>query len=651
MIKKEKNMISITNISKRMAQCSLMLILFLAQSVVSSAQVKLYMEDFAIANGETKTVSLILDNDKEATVLQAKIDLPYGLEYVDESVAKTDRFQRGSGTVQVSEITDPLVIVETGGTIAAGEGAVITFQVTRTTPIDGDFVISLSELIVSDADGNQLNTEEEMEVNVKFLGLQDCKFAAVQNSVEMMEDDEFQFDITLTNEGVSNLTAFQGKLTLPEGLEIVPGEDGQFIYSDRTPSPLQFTFKEFDGYTTFVLSSSSQITKITGTSGTIFSFKVKATKTIESGVIKLEDLYVSAETGQSAKCEDVNIDIKVTVNPQTEALKKLKAEADAAIEDLRKQLSDVEATIKGYEYVKDAYDQEIADLNNKIDATAFAFALAFDDKTLNAEEVEAAIAELEGAITELSEKAADAEETYKTANKPSIEAIYSDAETAIELAKAEIDEKFGEYAPSSTYENKFNQLAKELVDAKAALDNVDFTDIDKAIEALETAKDLVAQQEATILDIKSTAAYKAQKATIEGVENEANAITYNEDLYTINDLKSIKAQQKDIADAIAEVKQAIEDNLMSEETSPYAENDNIMAAIEDINEKIADLKQFIIENAMTQEGDVNMDGVVDIFDIQYVISKLNTDDAQADVNKDGIVDIFDIQLVIKNLTK
>lgn len=644
-------MISITNISKRMAQCSLMLMLFLAQSVVSSAQVKLYMEDFTIAKGETKEVSLILDNDKDATVLQATIDLPYGLEYVDESVALTDRVKGRGATVQASQSTGHLVIVETDGTIAAGEGAVITFQVTRTKPFDGNFVINLYELVVSDADGNQLNTVEAMDVNVKFLGLQDCKFAAVEESIEMMEGDEYQIDVTLTNEGVDNLTALQGKLTLPEGLEIVPGEYGKFIYADRTPSPLEFTFKEFEGYTTFVLSSSSN-KKITGTNGVIFSFKVKATKTMESAVIKLEDLRVAASTGQSVLAnEKIEINVKVNVNPQIEALKQAKADADAAIEALRTQLAEAEATIKGYEYVKDAYDENIANLQTKINEAEFGFALSYDDKVLTSEEVEAAKTEIANAITEMSENAANAEDTFKTANKTSIETIYTDAEAAIEAAKAEIDEEFGEYAPSSTYENKFNQLANELAQAKAGLENVDFTDIDKAIEALEAAKDLVANQEATLLDIKSTAAYKTQKAIIDGVENEANAVSYNEDFYTINDLKSIKAQQKDIADAIAEVKQAIEDNLLSDETSPYAENDNIMAAIENINEKIADLKQFIIENAMTPEGDVNMDGIVDVFDIQYVISKLNTADAQADINKDGIVDVFDIQLVIKNLTK
>ena len=644
-------MISITNISKRMAQCSLMLMLFLAQSVVSSAQVKLYMEDFTIAKGETKEVSLILDNDKDATVLQATIDLPYGLEYVDESVALTDRVKGRGATVQASQSTGHLVIVETDGTIAAGEGAVITFNVTRENGKDGDFVINLSELVVSDADGNQLNTVEAMDVNVKFLGLQDCKFAAVEESIEMMEGDEYQIDVTLTNEGVDNLTALQGKLTLPEGLEIVPGEYGKFIYADRTPSPLEFTFKEFEGYTTFVLSSSSN-KKITGTNGVIFSFKVKATKTMESAVIKLEDLRVAASTGQSVLAnEKIEINVKVNVNPQIEALNQAWAEAEAAIKALRAQLAEAEATIKGYEYVKDAYDENIANLQTKINEAEFGFALSYDDKVLTSEEVEVAKTEIAAAITEMSENAANAEDTFKTANKTSIETIYTDAEATIEAAKAEIDEEFGEYAPSSTYENKFNQLANELAQAKAGLENVDFTDIDKAIEALEAAKDLVANQEAILLDIKSTAAYKAQKAIIDGVENEANAVSYNEDLYTINDLKGIKAQQKDIADAIAEVKQAIEDNLLSDETSPYAENDNIMAAIENINEKIADLKQFIIENAMTPEGDVNMDGIVDVFDIQYVISKLNTADAQADINKDGIVDVFDIQLVIKNLTK
>jgi hypothetical protein len=99
------------------------------------------------------------------------------------------------------------------------------------------------------------------------------------------------------------------------------------------------------------------------------------------------------------------------------------------------------------------------------------------------------------------------------------------------------------------------------------------------------------------------------------------------------------------------MKATIENNINADPAVSYAENDNVQAGMDDIESKIAALKAFIGDNKTAVEGDVNLDGVVDVFDIQYVISKLNSDDAQADVNGDGIVDIFDIQTVIKNLTK
>ena len=303
-------MISIKNISRRMTMGCLLLTLFLAKSLGSSAEVKLFMEDFAIANGETKEVSLMLTNDKEATVLQAEIALPAGLTYVDGSACKTDRVKGRGTTVQASTATGKLVIVETDGTIAAGDGAVITFQLTRSGGLlDGDYVVPITDIVVSDTDANQLNTQEQTTVNVKALGLDDCVFAVVEESAEVNVGEEYQVDITLTNEGVTNLSALQGKLTLPDGLQIVDGEDGKFIYADRTPSPLEFKFQEYEGYTTFLLSSSSN-KLITGTDGVIFSFKVKSDAPLES-TIKLEDLRVGAVTGQSALLDDVVINIKV----------------------------------------------------------------------------------------------------------------------------------------------------------------------------------------------------------------------------------------------------------------------------------------------------------------------------------------------------
>ena len=113
-----------------MRSCLLLLVVLLTQSSASLADTRLYLENFQIAEGETKKVSLILDNDQEATALQAKLQLPTGLVYVGGSAAKTDRVKGRGAEVQASTSTGPLVIVETDGTIAADSGAVITFEVT-----------------------------------------------------------------------------------------------------------------------------------------------------------------------------------------------------------------------------------------------------------------------------------------------------------------------------------------------------------------------------------------------------------------------------------------------------------------------------------------------------------------------------------------
>ena len=477
-----------------MMQYSIMLMLFLVQSVAASAQAKLYMENFSIGNGETVEVALLLDNDQAATALQAKIDLPNGLQYVEGSVAKTDRVKGRAAEVQASTATGQLVIVETDGTIAAGEGAVITFQVQRNGGSDSDYDMTISDIVVSDANANQLNTVETQLVKVSFVGLKDCKFAAPE-AINMTVGQEYQVDVTLKNDGVNNLSAFQGKLALPKGLEIVPGEDGKFIYSDRIPAKAEFKFQEYEGYTQFVLSSSSNYI-INGTEGVIFSFKVKATEDLaENTEITLTDLRVAATTGQSGLSPDVTISVTNTSIADKAAFEAYQTDQAAAVvamaaegdsEASQQLITDAKAAIEAliFDYAK-SLDE------NKALVDAIVEKLTTDLAAQRAEDAEAAavaaanakLADLKTAAEALkvSDEAMAIDNALVNAAVTAAEQAIADANTAIGAVEAVIAE--GKLAT----ENK-----EKLATAIAAADKA----IADAQTAVATAEQVYAEQKA-----------------------------------------------------------------------------------------------------------------------------------------------------------
>lgn len=343
------NMINITTIRKRMTKGLLLMMLFLAQSVVSSAQAKLYIEDFTVSKADLgskdgKAVSLMLDNDVVATQLQVTVELPEGLVYVPNSAKQTSRIKSADAYVDASTDIGKLVILGTDVNVAAGTGAVITFNVKPNAMLtEGKHQIKLTEIVVSDENANQLNTMTESTTTVTMLSLSSCKMEAPEMLLAAV-NQEYQIDVTLNNEGIDNVSAVSGTVTLPAGLEIIEGEDGKFIRSERAQSPLGFKVKDFEGYTNFVLSSTRN-TPIIGTDGVLFSFKVKADATLaDNAIIKLSNLRVADTEGKSALLSD--IEIKVALDMLSVAKFELTAFIDKvkAIETEGKNGADALAT-------------------------------------------------------------------------------------------------------------------------------------------------------------------------------------------------------------------------------------------------------------------------------------------------------------------
>ena len=527
-----------------------MLMLFLVQSVAASAETKLYMEEnFSIANGETMEVALLLDNDKAATALQAKIQLPAGLEYVEGSVAKTSRVKGRGAEVQASTTTGQLVIVETDGTIAAGEGAVITFMVEREGGKDGNYDMNISDIIVSDENGDQLNTEETQVVKVSFVGLKDCKFAGPE-AIDVAVGQEYQVDIILKNDGVNNLSAFQGILTLPEGLKIVPGEDGKFIYSDRIPAKAEFKFQEIDGYTQFVLSSSSNQT-ITDVEGVIFSFKVKATEAFaENAEITLTDLRVAATTGASGKSPDVKISVTNTSVADKAAFEAYQTEQAAAVvamavegdsEASQKLIADAKAAIEGmaFDYAK-TLDEQKAAIDEVVTTVAAALEAQRGAETAEAAAVEAANAKL--ADLKTAAQALVISDEAKASEDEAVKAAVADAETAIAAV-----------APAISAVEAIIAEGKLATDNKEALETA-FAAVEGAIEtaddAIETVENALKEQQEK--EAAEAAAVEAANAKLADLKTATEALAVSEEAKAY-EAENVKAAVADAETAIAAV--------------------------------------------------------------------------------------------------
>ena len=570
-----------------MRSCLLLVVLLLTQA--SFADTKLYLEDFTIASGETKEVSLILENDAPATALQVSIDLPTELSYIENSVQKTDRVKGRGAVVQASASTGKLVIVETDGTIAAGEGAIITFKVQAGDDLDGGTKpVELSNIIVSDANGDQLNENESYTATAKYLGL-DCKFTAPE-SLEVSVGKEYQVDVTMTN--VQSLTAFQGTLTLPEGLEIVVPDTDEpselFIYSDRIPMTNQFKFQKGESSISFVLSSTMN-SEIVGNDGVIFSFKVKATEVLaEESEISLTNMYVARTTGKSQLCDPVTISVKNTSVADEAAFTEYKAEQTAALEALAEEGDSEEA------------QAIIAAAVEAINALNFDYALTLDENKAAVDELVAPVAEALEAQRAAEALAADkaAFDEFKAEQIADVEALAAEGDSEASqqiIAEAVAAIEALEYDEEKTLDENEAAVAELVAPVAEALD------AQRAAEALAADKaafdEFKAEQIAAVEALAAEGDSEASQQIIAEAVAAIEALEYDEE-------KTLDENKAAVDELVAPVAEALDAQRAAEalaaDKAAFAEYQaEQIAAIESLAEEgDSEASQQIIAEAI-----------------------------------------------------
>ena len=308
------------NILKGMASRFSATVMLLAMGCIAAfAQGnKLYIEDFDIAPGETKTLDIILENEDPVSSLQFDITFPTGLSYVENTLERvTSRITRTSHSIVAAKQGENVYrmgILSTSSEMANSavnlkEGALLRIKVKAAIDYKGSS-IKITNIIGSNGTVSpsvRLNMDAcEVNAGVHVGDLKNEQTDVVVRPLEFAT-----VDFALDN--IIDIVGLQAVVTLPEGINLAEDKYGEYItYSNRLSGNVVASISLLPGETNKyqLLISSLTSDKFEGSEGTLFGLNIMANKSFKSGDIKVSDIKVSSVYGVSY---DLSNELSVSV--------------------------------------------------------------------------------------------------------------------------------------------------------------------------------------------------------------------------------------------------------------------------------------------------------------------------------------------------
>ena len=309
------------NILKGMASRFSATVMLLAMGCIAAfaqGNNKLYIEDFDIAPGQTKTLDIILENEDPVSSLQFDITFPTGLSYVEGSLEKvTSRITRTSHSilaVKQEESVYRMGILSTSSEMANSavklkEGALLRIQVKAAIDYKGSS-IKITNIIGSNGTVSpsvRLNMDAcKVNAGVRVGDLKNEQTDVVVRPLEFAT-----VDFALDN--IIDIVGLQAVVTLPEGINLAEDKNGEYItYSNRLSGNVVASISLLPGETNKyqLLISSLTSDKFEGSKGTLFGLNIMANNSFKSGDIKVSDIKVSSVYGVSY---DLSNELSVSV--------------------------------------------------------------------------------------------------------------------------------------------------------------------------------------------------------------------------------------------------------------------------------------------------------------------------------------------------
>lgn len=374
------------------------------------------MDAFSIKPGETKVVPVNLKNSDALTSLQMDLTLPAGLSCTaiarnEERLGRDEdnRYQQNVVLKANSNNVYGVTILTNNGTPFVGNsGALVYLTIVAATNYNNQGTIHIDGIIGSDSPKSGSSNKYVLAPSAVIVAPQVAKVSTSESSFSIKSDGTLkEIGVQLNND--ITLYGLQADITLPAGMSIDTKSNGDFhfYYTDRLPQSFSISSNVLSSQKVRVAISSLSHEAITGNSGTLFSFKVKAGETlVENSNIIIDNVIVS-------DANDVAYNLlqsdTINVKNQTIADNEAKIEANeaankvltAAIAALQTKLDAAKTKIvTDYKNVAEKFVVAEAAIQKLIDSktdsvkTAYTAVSLTATSTVNTIDVEAAIAKL-----------------------------------------------------------------------------------------------------------------------------------------------------------------------------------------------------------------------------------------------------------------
>ena len=292
----------------------LLFLMLLALPLASRAKDTFYIAPVNVVPGESKTITLNLDNSQVFRGFQTDIELPEGLKIASKSNGNFDisLTDRGSSSFSVSSnlMSDGSVRIlgysTQGESIKGNQGALVRISVRASSDFSGGY-IKLKNSIFSDVN----NRDVKLDNSQLFVGTKEQNDVSVKGG-EISPEVSKAFSLELSNE--SEMTAFQMDVVLPNGLSL---DLSKTRLTGRCGNH-QLQTKQLGNGKVRIICMSTDNTSISGNIGSVIDLWIKAKKGIAGNqIVKLDNIIFSDVKARTYRMDPFSFVVDVKYVPAT----------------------------------------------------------------------------------------------------------------------------------------------------------------------------------------------------------------------------------------------------------------------------------------------------------------------------------------------